>query len=56
MTHLCICMLQADWNIVKKGWYAHVLGEALHTFTSASEAVKTLRVSFQAQRARKEGV
>jgi 2,3-bisphosphoglycerate-independent phosphoglycerate mutase len=34
---------EADWNIVKKGWYAHVLGEAPHTFTSAAEAVKTLR-------------
>ena len=29
---------------MKKGWYAHVLGEAPHTFTSAAEAVKTLRV------------
>jgi hypothetical protein len=29
---------------VKKGWYAHVLGEAPHTFASAAEAVKTLRV------------
>jgi hypothetical protein len=41
---LLFCVLQADWNIVKKGWYAHVLGEAPHTFTSAAEAVKTLRV------------
>lgn len=39
-------MLQADWNIVKKGWYAHVLGEAPHTFTNALDAVKTLRVRF----------
>ena len=36
--------MQADWNIVKKGWYAHVLGEAPHTFTDALDAVKTLRV------------
>ena len=35
---------QADWSIVERGWHAHVLGEAPHTFTSALEAVKTLRV------------
>ena len=35
---------QADWAIVERGWHAHVLGEAPHTFTSAVEAVKTLRV------------
>jgi 2,3-bisphosphoglycerate-independent phosphoglycerate mutase len=34
---------EADWNIVKKGWYAHVLGEAPHTFPDALDAVKTLR-------------
>lgn len=31
----------ADWNIVKRGWEAHVLGKA-RKFKSASEAVKTL--------------
>jgi len=31
----------ADWNIVKKGWDAHVLGVA-RKFESASEAVKTM--------------
>jgi 2,3-bisphosphoglycerate-independent phosphoglycerate mutase len=30
----------ADWNIVKKGWDAHVLGEG-RKFSSASDAVKT---------------
>ncbi len=30
----------SDWNIVKKGWDAHVLGIG-RTFSSASEAVKT---------------
>jgi len=38
---------QADWAIVERGWHAHVLGEAPHTFTSAVEAVKTLRVRQQ---------
>ena len=27
-----------------RGWHAHVLGEAPHTFTDPVEAVKTLRV------------
>jgi hypothetical protein len=39
------CCEQADWRIVERGWHAHVLGEAPHTFTSAVEGVKTLRVS-----------
>jgi 2,3-bisphosphoglycerate-independent phosphoglycerate mutase len=30
----------SDWNIVKRGWQAHVLGEG-RKFTSATEAVKT---------------
>lgn len=30
----------ADWNIVKRGWYAHVLGEA-RQFKSAEQAVQT---------------
>ena len=34
---------EADWNIVKRGWDAHVLGEAPHKFTDAHTAVKTLR-------------
>ncbi|TKY69023.1 2,3-bisphosphoglycerate-independent phosphoglycerate mutase [Spatholobus suberectus] len=32
-----------DWNVVKRGWDAQVLGKAPHTFTSALEAVKKLR-------------
>jgi len=32
-----------DWEVVKRGWDAQVLGEAPYKFTSAVEAVKTLR-------------
>ncbi|KAJ4832509.1 2,3-bisphosphoglycerate-independent phosphoglycerate mutase [Turnera subulata] len=32
-----------DWNVVKRGWDAQVLGEAPHKFKSALEAVKKLR-------------
>ncbi|KAJ1297309.1 hypothetical protein BS78_01G365600 [Paspalum vaginatum] len=32
-----------DWEVVKRGWYAHVLGEAPHKFKNALEAVKKLR-------------
>lgn len=35
---------EADWNIVKRGWEAHVLGEAPHKFTDAVTAIKTLKV------------
>lgn len=45
--HRCMLTAQADWAIVERGWHAHVLGEAPHTFTSAVEAVKTLRVRRQ---------
>lgn len=34
---------EADWKIVERGWRAHVLGEADHTFTDAGTALKTLR-------------
>jgi len=34
---------EADWSIVKRGWEAHVLGQAPHKFTDALTAVKTLR-------------
>lgn len=34
---------EADWAIVQRGWEAHVLGEAPHKFTSALDAVTTLR-------------
>lgn len=33
----------ADWDIVKRGWDAHVLGKAPHTFKDALTAVTTLR-------------
>eukprot|EP00192_Tetraselmis_astigmatica_P002898 CAMPEP_0117687604 /NCGR_PEP_ID=MMETSP0804-20121206/23238_1 /TAXON_ID=1074897 /ORGANISM="Tetraselmis astigmatica, Strain CCMP880" /LENGTH=555 /DNA_ID=CAMNT_0005499707 /DNA_START=25 /DNA_END=1692 /DNA_ORIENTATION=- len=36
---------EADWDIVKKGWFAHVLGKAPHTFNDPVEAVTTLRGS-----------
>lgn len=36
-------LLQNDWNVVKRGWDAQVLGEAPHKFTNAVEAVKKLR-------------
>ncbi|KAG7033689.1 2,3-bisphosphoglycerate-independent phosphoglycerate mutase [Cucurbita argyrosperma subsp. argyrosperma] len=32
-----------DWEVVKRGWDAQVLGEAPHKFKSALEAVKKLR-------------
>ena len=35
--------MQADWDVVKKGYYAHVLGEAPNKFTDAVDAVKKLR-------------
>lgn len=38
------CGVQSDWEIVERGWKAHVLGEAEHTFKDALEAVKTLKV------------
>jgi hypothetical protein len=36
--------MQSDWSIVKRGWEAHVLGEAPHKFTDPVEAVETLKV------------
>lgn len=32
-----------DWNVIKRGWDAQVLGEAPHKFRNAVEAVKKLR-------------
>ncbi|XP_020591641.1 2,3-bisphosphoglycerate-independent phosphoglycerate mutase [Phalaenopsis equestris] len=32
-----------DWDVVKRGWYAQVLGEAPYKFQNAVEAVKELR-------------
>ncbi|KAK4802965.1 hypothetical protein SAY86_001168 [Trapa natans] len=34
-----------DWNVIKRGWDAQVLGEAPHKFKSAVEAVKALRAT-----------
>ena len=34
---------QADWRIVRRGWYAHVLGDAPHKFESAAEAITALK-------------
>lgn len=36
-------VVQNDWSVVKRGWDAHVLGEAPYKFTSALEAVKKMR-------------
>ena len=36
-------LLQNDWDVVKRGWYAQVLGEAPYKFKNAVDAVKTLR-------------
>jgi len=33
---------EADWSMVDRGWKAHVHGQAERTFSSLSEAVKTL--------------
>lgn len=43
----CVCSfnLQNDWDVVKRGWDAQVLGEAPHKFKTALEAVKKLRES-----------
>ncbi|KAF0892153.1 hypothetical protein E2562_013516 [Oryza meyeriana var. granulata] len=37
-----------DWDVVKRGWDAQVLGEAPYKFKSAVEAVKTLRAETKA--------
>jgi len=34
---------EADWDIVKRGWEAHVLGQAPLQFQSASEAIQKIR-------------
>lgn len=34
---------EADWNIVKRGWDAHVLGKAPHQFKKAVDAVSALK-------------
>lgn len=39
-----IASVQSDWNVVKRGYYAHVLGEADNKFTDPVQALKTLKV------------
>ncbi|GJP56247.1 hypothetical protein CLOM_g15324 [Closterium sp. NIES-68] len=34
---------EADWNIVERGWHAHVLGDAPFKFKSALEALKKIK-------------
>ena len=34
---------ESDWRVVQRGYCAHVLGEAPHTFTDPVEAVKALK-------------
>ncbi|KAK1404803.1 Phosphoglycerate mutase (2,3-diphosphoglycerate-independent) [Heracleum sosnowskyi] len=41
--HVTMDRYENDWNVVKRGWDAQVLGEAPHKFKSALEAIKTLR-------------
>ena len=36
--------MQSDWNIVKRGYDAHILGEAPNRFTDLLEALRKLRV------------
>lgn len=39
-----LASVQSDWNVVKRGYYAHVLGEADNKFTDPVEALKVLKV------------
>lgn len=39
----CGFLLQNDWEVVKRGWDAQVLGEAPYKFRNVVEAVKKLR-------------
>ena len=46
LTGAC-CRAQSDWNVVKRGYYAHVLGEADNHFKDPVEALKVLKVRKQ---------
>jgi 2,3-bisphosphoglycerate-independent phosphoglycerate mutase len=35
--------MQADWSIVQRGYYAHILGEAPNTFVDVIDGIKQLR-------------
>lgn len=39
----CARLVQSDWRVVQRGYYAHVLGEAPHYFQDPVEAVRTLK-------------
>ena len=41
------CCAQSDWNVVKRGYYAHILGEADNCFKDPVEALKVLKVRRQ---------
>ena len=41
--HITMDRYEADWAMVQRGWAAHVLGTAEHTFTDPVEGVKALR-------------
>ena len=36
--------VQSDWNVVKRGWEAHVLGEAPNHLKDPVEAIQALKV------------
>ena len=40
--HVTMDRYEADWDIVERGWKAHVLGEAEHKFPSLTEALTEL--------------
>lgn len=42
--HVTMDRYESDWAVVKAGYYAHVLGEAPNTYTSAIDAVTDLKV------------
>ncbi|KAL6782316.1 GPM1A [Auxenochlorella protothecoides x Auxenochlorella symbiontica] len=41
--HVTMDRYESDWAVVKAGYYAHVLGEAPNTYTSAIDAVTDLK-------------
>ena len=42
--------MQSDWNIVKRGYEAHILGEAPNRFKDPIEGLKKLKVGALAGR------
>ncbi|KAI3805853.1 hypothetical protein L1987_21740 [Smallanthus sonchifolius] len=43
--HVTMDRYENDWEVVKRGWDAQVLGEAPHKFKNVVEAIKTLRAA-----------